>query len=127
MHSPSPNKQKGMTAIGWMLILAMAGVYAYILIILIPVYLEGFEISSSMESMVTDSSAHGKGPRELKSMLLKRLDINSIYDIKEDDINITRDPAGGYGIEIDYEPRVHLFGNIYMIIVFDKSVVVPTS
>ena len=124
MHSPS--SQKGMTAIGWMLILAMVAVFALVGIKLIPVYLDGYKIVSSMEALATDSSMHGKGPGELKRSLLRRLDINMIYDIKAEDISIARD-QNGYSIEIDYEPRVPLFGNLYFVVVFDKTVVVPLN
>ena len=122
----NPKKQKGMTAIGWMLVIAMLAVFALVLIKLIPVYLDGYKIASSMDSLASDTSMHGKGPGELKKSLLNRLDINSIYDIKAEDIDIARDP-NGYSIEIDYEPRIALFGNLYFVVVFDKTVVVPAN
>jgi cell division protein FtsL len=121
-----PNAQKGMTAIGWLLVLAIAAVFALVVIKLIPVYLDGYKIASSMDSLAADASAQGKGPGELKKMLLKRLDINMIYDIKAEDISVTRD-QGGYSVEIDYEPRIPMFGNLYVVVVFDKSVVVPAN
>lgn len=121
-----PNAQKGMTAIGWLLVLAIAAIFALVVIKLIPVYLDGYKIASSMDSLATDSSAHGKSPGELKKMLLKRLDINMIYDIKAEDISITRD-QGGYSVEIDYEPRIPMIGNLYVVVVFDKTVVVPAN
>ena len=118
--------QKGMTAIGWLLVLSMVGIFAIVGIRLIPVYLDGYKIASSMESLASDSTLKGKSPAEIKRTLLKRLDINMIYDIKAEDINIARD-QNGYSVEIDYEPRVPLFGNLYFVVVFDKTVIVPGS
>jgi hypothetical protein len=124
MHTPK--SQQGMTAIGWLIILAMVGVFAIVGIKLIPTYIDGYKIASSMEALAADTSMHGKNPHDLKTSLLRRLDINMIYDIKGEDINIARDP-NGYSVEIDYEPRIQLFGNLYFVVVFDKTVVVPTN
>lgn len=122
----NPRTQKGMTAIGWLLVIAIAAIFALVGLKLIPVYIDLYMISDSMNSLVTDPSAHNKSPRDLRTLLLKRLDINSIYDIKAEDIDITRSSTG-YSVEIDYEPRISLAGNLYFVVVFDKTVDVPSS
>lgn len=122
----NPKSQKGMTTIGWLLILTMVAVFVLVGIRLTPIYITGYGISSAMTQMASDVSLRGKGPGELKKSLLFKLDIQGIYDIKAEDINIARD-QGGYSIEIDYEPRVPLFGNLYFVVVFDKTVVVPSN
>lgn len=122
-----PGKQRGMTAIGWLLVILVAGILGFALLKLIPVYFDGYKIGASMQSLSTDQGAQGKNPRELQQMLLKRLDINMIYDIKAEDIAITRAAGGGYDIEIDYEPRIPFIGNLYFVVVFDKTVTVPGS
>lgn len=123
MHTPK--KQKGMTAIGWLLVIAVAGIFVLVALKLIPVYFETYKIGASMESLVTDPKAQGKTPREVRSLLLKRLDINMIYDIKADDIGISQ-TQNGLSVEIDYEPRILLFGNLYFVVAYDKTVVVPS-
>lgn len=123
----SPGKQKGMTAIGWLLVILVAGIIAFALLKLIPVYFDGWKIGKTMDNVASDTASIGKNPRELQRDLLKRLDINMIYSIKADDIGITRSDGGGYSIEIDYEPRIHFFGNLYFVAVFDKTVTVPGS
>jgi len=122
----NPQKQKGMSAIGWILVAMVVGVFALVAIKLIPVYIQGYEIGSSMDAMAGDQSLHGKSPLDLKKALMRRLDINMIYDIHEDDIDITRS-GDGYDIEIDYEPRIQLFGNLYFVVVFDRTVHVSGS
>ena len=124
MHRPK--NQKGMTAIGWLLVIAVVVIFVIVGLKLIPAYLEVYKIGASMESLASDAEAHTKSPRELRTMLLKRLDINMIYDIKSEDIDITRS-ANGYNIEVDYEPRIPFFGNLYFVIVYDKTVTVPSS
>jgi len=122
----NPQTQKGMTAIGWLLTIMVVAIFALAGLKLIPVYIDLYMISDSMNTLVTDASAHNKPPSEIRKLLLKRLDINSIYAIKADDIDITRS-ANGYTVEIDYEPRISLAGNLYFVVVFDKSVEVPSN
>jgi len=122
----NPRTQKGMTAIGWLLVIFIGAIFALVALKLIPVYIDLFKISDSMNSLVADTSAHNKSARELRTLLLKRLDINMIYDIKADDIGISRS-TDGYSVEIDYEPQIHLAGNLYFIVKYDKIVEVPSN
>lgn len=127
----SPGKQKGMTAIGWLLVIVFGGIFVYAGIILVPVYLKGYSVATSLNSLTTDSEARGKSVGELQRLLIKRLDINlvdnNLVRQMQDDISITRSDNGGYSVEIDYEPRVKFIGNLYFVVVFDKTVNVPGS
>jgi len=116
--------QRGMTAIGWLLVLVLVLVFAIVFIKLVPVYIDGYKTYSSLASLEEDNSAHGKSPLEIRKMLMKRLDINMVTDVGKDDITFTRD-RNGTKVEVDYEVRRQLFGNMYVVIVFNKSVVIP--
>lgn len=121
-----PNKQKGMTGIGWLLVLAIGGVIAIVLLKLIPIYLDGYKIYDSLDSMAGDTSLRGKSAGEIKKSFLRRLDINMVYDVKGDDLTISR-TKGGYEVELDYEARRALFGNLYVVAVFKKTVEIPSN
>ncbi|MEJ2452491.1 MAG: DUF4845 domain-containing protein [Gammaproteobacteria bacterium] len=101
--------------------LAIAGLFATVLIKLVPVYIQGYSIGSALEGMAQDSAMRGKSPLELKKYVMRRLDINMIYDVHEDDVGVTRS-GDGYDIEIDYEPQIRFIGNLYFVAIFDKSV-----
>lgn len=121
MHTPQ--KQQGMTAIGWLLVIALVMVLGIVLLKLMPVYLDGYKVYQSLASLEQDSNAQGKGPAELRTMLMKRLDINMVTDVTKDDISITRTKSG-YEVEVDYEARRQLFGNLYAVVAFKKSVAI---
>ena len=116
--------QRGMTAIGWLLVLVLVLVFAIILMKLVPVYIDGYKVYSSLESLEQDQNAHGKSPLEIRKMLMKRLDINMVTDVTAQDISFSRD-KNGTRVEVDYEARRQLFGNMYVVIAFNKAVVVP--
>ena len=117
-------KQRGMTAIGWLIVLVLVLVFAIIAMKLIPVYIDGYKVYSSLESLEQDQSAQGKSPLEIRKMLMKRLDINMVTDVTAQDVSFSRD-RNGTRVEVDYEARRQLFGNLYVVIVFNKAVVVP--
>ena len=120
----STKKQRGMTAIGWLLVLVLVLVFAIIFIKLVPVYLDGYKVYSSLASLEEDRSAHGKPPQELRKLFLKRLDINMVTDVRPEDITFSRD-RNGTRVEVDYEARRQLFGNMYVVVAFNKAVVIP--
>jgi hypothetical protein len=117
-------KQRGMTAIGWLLVLMLVVIFAIVGIKLIPMYLDSFKVTSSLESLANDSNAKGKSGREIRQLLMKRLDVNMVNDVSASDISISRSREGTV-VEVSYEARRPLFGNLHMVLVYERSVVIP--
>lgn len=117
-------KQKGMTAIGWLLVLMLIAIFALVGLRLVPVYLDSFKVTSSLESLAND--AKGKSGVEVRKLLLKRLDINMVNDVSADDITISR-KRGGIEVEVAYEARRKLFGNLYLLIDYQRAVFIPRT
>ena len=120
----SMKKQRGMTAVGWILVLMLIVVFTIVGLKLIPMYLDTFKVTSSLESLVDDPKAKGRPAIEIRKLLLKRLDINMVTDVSAQDITISR-TRSGITVEVDYEARRSLFGNLYMVIVYNESVEIP--
>jgi len=114
-------KQKGMTMIGWLLVVMLVAVVALVAIKLIPVYLDGYKVYQSLESLKEDSSASGKSAGDLRKMVMKRLDINMVNDVKAENLTFTR-KGNSTIVEVEYEARRQLFGNLYAVVVFNKTV-----
>lgn len=118
--------QKGMTAIGWLLVLMLVAIFALVGLRLIPVYLDSFKVTSSLESLVNDSGAKGKSGVEVRKLLIKRLDINMVTDVHADDITISR-KREGIEVEVAYEARRKLFGDLYLLLDYKKAVIIPRT
>jgi len=119
-----PRRQDGATLIGWLLIMVFVAFVALIGMKLVPVYLDSFTVSSILRTMKTDSTLKGQGRSAILDTLNKRLDINDIDSIKPEDITI-RTVAGGTEVDVDYEDRVSLLGNLDAVATFHKKVVIP--
>lgn len=120
------DRQKGMTTIGWVLVFMLIAVVTLVSLKLVPIYLNGFSVSSSLESLKSEHNIGKKQPSEIKRMLLKRLDINMVNDVTKDDIFIEKS-KGSMTIEVDYEVRKNMAGNLDVVVMFNKSIEVPSN
>lgn len=114
------NKQEGLTFLSLLIVLAVIGFFAYIGIKLTPVYLEHFSVTSSLQSLAEEES-QGLAVGELRSRLLKRLEINNVSHVTENDISI-RSEAGSKTVTIQYEVQEPFYGNVSLLLSFEDSV-----
>ena len=117
-------QQAGLSMISWMLVIVIAGFFVMMGLRLFPVYMEHFNVVSSLNSLKTDSEAIGKGPGELRDHLLKRLDINDVSAVHSDDITIERNGDQNV-VHVTYDVDVPFMGNLDFLVHFDNKVEVP--
>ncbi len=117
------SKQRGLTAISWFLVIAVAILFVTLLLRLVPIYIEGFSVYESLDSMKGDSKIASYPVRGIKKTLLKRLNINSVYSVTGDDIYVTK-KSGKTIVEVDYEVRENIVGNLDLIVHFKKEVTI---
>jgi hypothetical protein len=122
----SIHKQRGMTAIGWVLIFLLIAVVTLVTLKLLPIYLDGYSVKSSLESIKSEHNIAKKSSLDIKRMLLKRLDINMVDEVTKDDIYIDKS-RGSMIVEVDYEVRKKLLGNLDVVVSFYHSIEVPTN
>jgi hypothetical protein len=117
-------KQKGMTGISLMVILALFGFAAVAMIKIIPVYLDSFKVADVVSSLADERGLGDKSNNEIATMVLKRLDVNQVDGINKDNIIIEKTKNNVF-VDIDYEVRKAMFGNLDVVISFKKSVEAP--
>jgi len=119
-------RQKGMTSIGWVLVFMLIAVVTLVTLKLLPIYLDGFAVKSSLASLKNEHNISNTPPNKIKTMLLKRFDINTVTDVTKDDIYIDKS-QGMMTIEVEYEVRDKLVGNIDVVVMFNEKIEVPTN
>ena len=117
------SKQRGLTVISSIVIIAVAALFVTLLLRLVPIYIEGYSVYQSLESMAGDSKVATYSNRGIKKRLLKRLNINSVYSVTGDDIYISK-KSGETIIEVDYEKRENVVGNLDLIVHFKKEITI---
>jgi Domain of unknown function (DUF4845) len=120
----SLHRQKGMTAIGWLIVLGLIGFFTLLTLKMSPSYLEYYKIVSTLDSLEQESGM--QSPADIRRLLNRRFNISYVETINENDVKITT--AGPFfKVTAKYDSRVHLFGNVYVVMAFYKQVQVRRS
>jgi hypothetical protein len=122
----SIRKQRGLTFISWVVILVVAGFLVMVGIKVTPVYLDHFAVVSALKSVKAEPFAARKSKNELRNMVLKRFNINSIRHIKKEDIKV-KSSSGVRIINISYEVRRHIVYNAALVMTFDETVEITAN
>jgi hypothetical protein len=115
-------RQRGVTFIGWLFLLIPVAILGYVAIRLVPIYLNYMRVAQSVQQTATDMKADDAAtltPQLIRSTLGKHFDIESITFPDVKDVTVTRDGTG-WTIEAKFEDTAPLFGNMSLVVDFDK-------
>src|ERR1041384_574285 len=112
--------QRGVTMIGWIILLIPVAIVGYMGIRLIPVYLNYTKIARSMEQVAQESRSSDT-QQNIFFALDKRLDIEQVDFPGAKDFVIRRD-GPSWVVEIEYEDGAPLLSNVSVVAKFKKSV-----
>ena len=123
MRDRAVRRERGMTTIGLMTVLAMVGVFIYAGIRLVPLYLEYFNVVKAVEGLKSDAES---GPAAMRIALEKRFDIEDIKSLSWRDVEITKE-GGSWAVHASYDAQTSFLGNVGFVVHFDKIVVLSGS
>jgi len=119
-------KQTGMTAIGWILVITLILMFVLLFLKLLPIYMDSFKVSSVLNDIEAEPATATMTPVMITETILKRLDINMVDNVTDEDIFIDK-TKNSMHVEIDYEIRKKLVGNVDLVVHFQKAVTIPTK
>ncbi len=102
--------QRGMTLIGFVMVLAVAGVFIYMGMKLIPMYSEYYAVKQAMEGLAKEG-AGAYDAAKVKDFFFRRLDMSYSENVKPQDVKLLRKDSG-WMMTVDYEVRRPLIANI---------------
>lgn len=112
-------KQSGMTPTGTFIIILLVGFAAYLALKIVPLYLEYFNVVSSINSLKDDPDLNAKSEGQIRVMIRKRFEINDIKRVKPADVKIVKS-GGRVIIDVAYDAETSIVGNIDLIARFKK-------
>jgi len=115
------NHQHGMTFIGLLCILALAGVVIYAGIRLAPLYLNYMKIVRTLESVATEVKGDNPDPAAMRTSIDRHFNIEDPTGVTAKDIEITKD-EGGVEMHVAYDDSVPYLGNVSLSAHFEKTV-----
>lgn len=114
------HSQKGLTTIGWILIIAIFGSIVLTGLKILPMYLDYFNVKSVVDSVANDPTIDAKSKQDLWEAINKRLYINSVRYIKREDVSFER-KEGVTKITIDYTVEKPYIAQLYLGAKFNYS------
>lgn len=108
-----PDKQKGLSSIGWLFLGITVFFYGIILVKIIPVYLDDLSVADAIKKIGKVSITNIDPTPEVIEALQKQLDIENVRDInvdKEGVLKVDRE-NGVITVEMNYDKTVSIFKN----------------
>lgn len=115
--------QRGISLIGWLIVLTFVGLVALITIRVVPVYMEAYTVRSILQGLQNDRDLAGADRNAIWRTLQKRLEVNDVRSVGRDNISLEA-VGGGTQVTIDYESRFPLIANIDGIASFTSRVTI---
>ena len=117
-------KQRGVTFIGWVFLLTPMAAVLYAGIRTGPEYLNYYKVVQAMNACANDlKSDEALSPAAITKSLERRFNVSYIDSPSAREIVITKEEAG-WMMTADYEKTVPFFGNLFLTMSFNKSVVI---
>jgi hypothetical protein len=119
------HSQRGITLIGWLVLLVPLAIVVYAGIRLAPMYLNYMRVSKALTQSVADAKGGDMvNVPLLRTGLDKRFDIEGIEHPSTKDVDIHREGDHWVAI-VDYEDLAPMFGNISLLVQFHKQILFP--
>lgn len=120
-RKPQPqHQQAGITLTSFLVVLAVVGFAAYIGMKLFPMYQEYYAVRSAAKGLASEPGIGDMDPAKIQDMFFKRLYINYSESVKPANVKIERIDSG-WNMNVNYEVRRPLVGNLDVVGVFDVS------
>lgn len=119
-------KQDGLTLIGFLIVLALVCFFALVALKLFPLYNESFAVTQSLKSVANQPEAEKMSEREIHKYFIRSVDINDLERFNEknidDYLSVNKIGSKPREMYMYYEGRTKLFGNLDIVLVYDKTI-----
>ena len=120
--------QEGITFLGILVIFAMLGCFFLFGLRAFPLYTEHFAIKQAMKGVAAQPYKSRNSISRIRNLLLKNLDINSVYSFNSKNIKKVTTLKKKKGKRILYFNNLkseRLFGDLYLTLKTDESIELP--
>jgi Flp pilus assembly protein TadG len=115
-------KQRGVTMIGWIFLLIPMALVIFAAIRVGPIYYEYYKMLSAVQATASEmTSDETKSPKTIRTAIQRRFDSSYVDDTKAEDLEVTK-AENGWQVGIVYDEEAPLFGNMLLLLRFDKQV-----
>lgn len=125
-------RQKGMTALGIFIILAMLACFFTFGLTLFPLYNEYINVKSGMESVLNAPPAKRKTTKDIRRIFLRNVELNNVERFTDQSVkelvNVQKSKDGKKKfLNVKYQATNKLFKNIHIMMDVDETVEITGS
>jgi len=115
---PDLHRQRGMSLIGFILVLMLVLFAVYIGIKLVPIYLNHMAVVSDLKGVAEEPGSANLPVSTIRRNLTRRFQISFVNHVEASDVTIER--SSPPRLIVDYDVEEHLIGNIDVIVRFRR-------
>ncbi|HYM29445.1 MAG TPA: DUF4845 domain-containing protein [Steroidobacteraceae bacterium] len=115
------NRQRGVTALGWLILLTPFAIVIYAGIRLTPIYLNYMKVAKAMDQAGSELKSGGANPTSIKGAIDKHFEIDMVEYPSTRDMKVTKD-GSDWVVECQYDDEAPLISNVSLHVTFDKVV-----
>jgi hypothetical protein len=117
----SAHSQKGMSILGWLMVLAVVAFLASAAFKVLPHYFDYMSLEKVITSVEIDKSLNVRTVGDFYSHISKGMQVNSIRDLDMQDAIKVKIENNEFRVHMKYEKREPLIQNIDLVVRFDKE------
>lgn len=115
--------QRGLTLIGFAIVLCVVGFFAFCAMKLVPVYSEYMGVVKSMEQLSKEPGIGSRDVSEIRGMLYLKFNVQYVDENTIPPANIQIKKTGGAtSLRVFYDKRIKFIANIDLLASFDKTI-----
>lgn len=112
--------QSGMTLIGFVVVLGVVGLFAYIGMKLVPMYSEYYAVKQALKGLQAEPGIANRDPAKIQDLFFRRLYISYAENVKPENVKLQRVDRG-WSMSVDYEVRKPIIANLDVVGKFAAS------
>jgi len=124
-------KQRGMTFIGLLLMIAAALFIGMIVLKLTPAYLEYFNVKNAIKKIGNEPGFNEMTKKDIGDEFDRSASIDSIEVVQGRDLEVSKEESGKQVVSVEYQKVVPIIGNVSALLDFSvstgKSILVSPS
>ena len=113
--------QRGITVLGWLVLLIPVAIMGYAAIRVAPIYLNYFRVVKALEQTAAESKGEAVNPVQVHASLERRFNVEYVDTPDAKDVDVHRE-GDQWVANAKYEEVAPLFGNLSLLMQFDKQV-----
>jgi len=119
----TPRRERGMTTLGMIILVAFIGLCAFAALRLTPVYLNYLKVVGVVDGVHEEFDGRNPTRGAMRTSITRRFDVESVSEITARDVSVTA-VDGGFEVRVQYDHVAPFIANVNFSVHFDKKVLV---